>query len=135
MHALYNVEMHVFMKEGKFSVVNSHHRHEGILIQRRLQLTPDHSHNMWFLDPVFNQNPIHRKRSGKSKNHPNLHHPPVNSRHSPEFPIEYRNLKNRHPSKQSNLKGSQRSDIGFSSANKTLHSPFSTHRCNREILE
>src|SRR5277367_7179335 len=95
----------------------------------------DHSHNMWFLNPIFNQNPIHWKRSRKSKNHPNLHHPPVNSRHCPEFPIEYRNLINRHPSKQSNLKCSQRSDIGFSSANKSLHSPFSTHRCNREILE
>jgi hypothetical protein len=37
MHGLYSIEMHVFMKEGKFGVLNSHHRYERIIIQRQLQ--------------------------------------------------------------------------------------------------
>lgn len=107
------------------------------------------------LDPTSDQPPVDGKRCPVPQEHPNLslsvsnafhhlarecritclHHPPIHHIISLQLPIKNSNLKNRHPSKQPNLKEREREEVGFGGSVDGFRSILTRHWRYGEVLE
>lgn len=70
-----------------------------------------------------------------SKEHSDLHHPPVCNIIHLQLPIEYGDLKDSHPGEEADLEEEQREKVCFCGAVECLGPIFTCHGRNGEVLE